>query len=101
MLEDAPKPPDRRRSSLDDPRCRSDVRLVEARRIVGGRRASPSCAHQGGAAARARLWPPPPLAPPEATVAAARTLGTAATRASETATIARLLGTVSGVGRQN
>jgi hypothetical protein len=84
---------------LDDPRCRSDVRLVEARRIVGGMRASPSYAHQG--VPLPVHASPPPLAPPEATVAAARTLGTAATHASETATIARLLGTVSGVGRQN
>jgi hypothetical protein len=47
--EDAPKPLDRRRSSLDDPHYRSGVRLFGARRIVGGRRASMLCIDQGGA----------------------------------------------------
>jgi hypothetical protein len=67
LLEDAPKPPDRRRPSLNDPCCRSGDRLIWARRIVRGRRGSSSRTHQGGAAARARLWTSSPLAPPEAT----------------------------------
>jgi hypothetical protein len=70
MLEDAPKPPDRRRSSLDDPRCRSDVRLVEARRIVGEVggprhhahiRGVPLPVHASGRRRLSRLLRPPSL----------------------------------------
>jgi hypothetical protein len=110
--EDAPKLPDWRRSSSDDPRRRSNVRLVGARRIVGARRASLSCAHhgvplpvhasgcrrhhvpQGAAATR------PPREPP-----LSRTWGSRHRRASlgepqlctppRTATVVRLSGTVS------
>jgi hypothetical protein len=47
IFKDASQPSDWRRSSSNDPRCRSCVRPIGARRIVGGRRASPSRAHQG------------------------------------------------------
>jgi hypothetical protein len=72
-LENATKPPDWRRSSSDDPRCHNGIQLVGARRIVGGRRASSSHAHQGvpllrhvsGQRCRSRLSRPPPRAPLE------------------------------------
>jgi hypothetical protein len=53
--EDVPKPSDRRTSSFDHPRCRGGGRLIGARGIVGGRRASPLRTHQGADAAAARI----------------------------------------------
>jgi hypothetical protein len=87
LEEDATKPPNQRRSSSDDPRCRSGVRLIRARKIVGGRRVSSSRIDQGGATvvhASGRRWHSriprsPPSLPPKRAPQPRTSLGITAT----------------------